>query len=220
MMPAGDDQPSSEELDHKNQMITDYMKNIRTVCAKLVDGLPPAPPPPPPPAAGSFCTLSMLGNGNGAAFFTGLTDVGNVKAALDQLVIMLGHIRHGNWVIQANDAGFAITGEESAAFSTGAAHLQLTLQRISNTIGDRPIPESRGPADLMPWLLDFLGADWHQIASRMNDVLGSNRNVDYMAFLTAFDSDTGDRAGITESVDQSNQERWVCSHPGCYDAPE
>lgn len=57
VMPLLDEQdqpPSQDQIDSINEMVTNYMKDVRVVCSKLVDGLPPNPPPPPPPPSGSL----------------------------------------------------------------------------------------------------------------------------------------------------------------------
>ena len=50
----GGDPPSQDSIDSMNEEVTNEMKNVRMVCNKLVDGLPPAPPAPPPPPPGTL----------------------------------------------------------------------------------------------------------------------------------------------------------------------
>eukprot|EP01051_Picozoa_sp_SAG22_P010706 SAG22_NODE_978_length_6192_cov_2.764320_5_plen_155_part_00 len=124
----------------------------------------------------------MLGDGNGAAFFAGLTDVGNIKAVLDKLVDITDHLARQNWVIPD-----LISPDDAGAGTTQLRHFKTTLARLTATIGARAVPASRGPADLMPWLLDLLSADWHEIATRVSDLIDSQRVVDYMDFFGIFD---------------------------------
>ena len=131
----------------------------------------------------------MLGNGNGAAFFTGLTDVGNLKAVIDKLVVITDHLAKTNWAIADISVDVpGISADDSNDITSNLRHFKTTLNRLTATIGDRPVPASRGPADMMPWVLDLLSADWHEIATRVEDLIDSQRVVDYMNFFRAFDT--------------------------------
>ena len=130
----------------------------------------------------------MLGNGNGAAFFTGLTDVGNLKAVIDKLEVITDHLAKTNWATPNIGDVHGITADDSNDLNSNLHHFKATLHRLTATIGDRPVPASRGPADMMPWVLDLLSADWHEIATRVEDLIDSQRVVDYMNFFRAFDT--------------------------------